>query len=252
MINFSLLTPTRKRPKHLWLYLETLFKVTEDMSKIEVQIGVDKDDDSWKVIIEYLKKTYPEKGKSLIVHSRFRGTHIEEHYINWLASFSKGKYIMMTNDDCLFRTEGWDIKVFKRLEEYIKDKPDGLVFGVVNDKEKERRELEFLQSDFTLLSRSSIEALGFFLEPRYSNATADTNIAHIYHLLGRVLDLTKVCTIEHRPLEMKKLKENYIAAQDPETIRVQSKIKRESFLRYDTYSLEHLHTLQKYIRRKSG
>ena len=49
---------------------------------------------------------------------------------------------------------------------------------------------------------------------------------------------------------MKKIKNNYLAAHDPETIKIQSKIKREGFLKYDTYSLENLKKLQQYIKRK--
>lgn len=250
MINFSLILPTRKKPRHLQLMIESIFYTTKDMSKIEIVIGVDTDDNSGEAVFNILKKLYPIKAKSIFIHSRQRGSHIEEHYMNWLASLCTGKYIIMTNDDCLFRTIDWDIAVFNKLEEYLKDKPDGLVCGIVDDKEKDRAELGFLQNDFSMLTQNSIEALGFFLEPRYNNSSADTNIAYTYHLLDRVLDLRKVCTIEHNPPEMENLDNNYVSHDDRASILVESKIKRESFLKYDTYSIEQLKKLREYMKRK--
>lgn len=245
MINFSIMIPTRKRAQHLRLVLDSIFNTSKDISKIEIQIGVDTDDSSWKSIVEQYKTN------NIFIHSRIRGDSFVEHYANWLASFCTGKYIIMANDDCLFRTEGWDLNVFNKLEAFLKGKSDGLVCGIVKDGEEELgrgKSLGFLTSSFPLLSRNTIEVLGFLFNPQYRDASADTNMQYTYHLLDRVVDLRKICTIQHRPPEMKNLDNNYFSHKDRDSIQIQSTIKKESLLTYDKFSKDQLQKLKRYIK----
>lgn len=209
-MKFSLMIPTRKRPKKLELFIRSIFETTFNRNEIEIRVGGDNDDQTIKATIERLKKENP--GWNLYLHQRPRGNSLVSHYINWLAlNFCTGKYIITLNDDCLFRSKNWDIKTYLRLEEYLKDKPDGIVLGVTKDTIPIKYEEHegYLVTGFPLISKKSVEVLDFFLDPIFMDATADYDICQLYATIGRSVDLTDIFVIEHNPKEFEGLDNNY-------------------------------------------
>ncbi len=196
-INFSLLIPVRCCPEQLKLMIDSIYQTVGDRKTIELLIGIDDDDMIVRKAISFIQTKY--RNENISVHSRPRGNSLVEHYFNWLAkNYSKGKYIMVTNHDCLFKSQDWDINCFKRLEEYLKDKADNLVYGLTQDCETTRT-LDKKITNFPIISKNAIDVLGYVLDPRILRWGADIDIAELYQSVDRVLDLRDICIIEHRP-----------------------------------------------------
>jgi len=220
-MKFSLMIPTRKRPKQLELLIESIIKNTNKMEDIEIHFGVDIDDLVTIDLVSKLKIKYSKY--NLELHVRERGNSVVNHYINWMAvSFCVGEYIIGLNDDCLFKTKGWDIKSYNKLYEYLKDKPDGIVLGLVEDMEIYRiKENKNIASDFPLISKKAVDVLGFFLNPDYLNCGADDDICILYKAIDRLLDLRDCIVIQHWPPEFKGLDNGYSFVNDGSNVKVE-------------------------------
>ena len=215
MLKFSLMIPTRKRPQQLRRFLKSIYDTATNMNDIEIHFGVDDDDtDTLNLTTQFLEEQPTYK---LYRHIRHRGNSIVHHYVNWLATFCKGEYIITLNDDCLFRYKNWDVNVYKRLETYLKDKPDGLLLGVGNDITSTQK-TPFLTTGFPLLTRKGVELLGFFLDPEFIDVTSDEDICKLYANIGRVVDLRDILVIHHRPEGFSKLDGDYTYYNDTKGI----------------------------------
>ncbi len=135
---------------------------------------------------------------SVKFYGRKRAPSTNNDYYNWALQFVKGKYIIISNDDALFTKQDWDVLGWNKLEDYLKDKPDGIVYGVIEDEEKEphRKENEYF-SCFPLFSKKIADVLGFVFNPLFIRDGADWNAFYIYQKLGRVLNLRNEIIIRH-------------------------------------------------------
>ena len=201
-MNISILCPTRQRPIQFQMMMDSLFEHTINKQDIEIHVTIDNDDNVAMEAFEKVQNKYPKE--NIILHRRKRGNSLVSHYFNWMCQFAKGKYILLINDDCLFRTYAWDFGVYNRLEEFLKDKPDGIVLGTIRDNliYEENRQIEpYLIGIFPLLSKKAYEVMGYFLDPHYFSSTSDWDICRLYGSIGRQVDLRNICFIEHNPPE---------------------------------------------------
>lgn len=215
-LKFSILIPSRYRENQLSLLLESIICLTKNPLDIEILIGIDNDDiESPKAIGKFLS-LYSDI--NLIIFKHPRGNSLVYHYINKLAYSARGKYIITTNNDSMFGSKDWDINCFNRLEQYLSDKPDGICLGITNsmDKTQSRLSYPYLIADFPLLSKKTVDLMGFFLDPYYVFHTADWDICDLYHKLNRVVDLRDDLIIHHRPSlqDIELYKKQYIIRTD--------------------------------------
>jgi hypothetical protein len=196
MIKFSILITTRQRTEMLSNLLESIYKTTSNPSEVEIRIVYDLDD---KETIDWINKKIPYE--AVIVtwfHNRERSTNLVNDYHNWLAPQSQGKYIIFSNDDALFELNGWDIKTWEKLENFEKKYPDGIIYGIPEDFEKENRRNESnWMACFPLLSKKAIEVLGYAFDPAYIKDGADWALAGTYRKINRVVDLRECIVIKH-------------------------------------------------------
>lgn len=206
-MNFSLILPSRDRPEYLKFTIDNIVSTAKNIEEVEIRLGIDKDDNSTINMAKELQNKYD----NIHVHI-FKERKYSVYYLNRLSKFCIGKYIMVVNDDCLFKTEGWDIKSYERLEEFIKDKPDGIVCGIPNDGENynEREKFGFLISNFPIISNKAVKALGFFLDPRFYDAGSDLDIEIIFDKINRSLDLRDIFLLKHNDIKYKKLLNNLV------------------------------------------
>lgn len=198
-INFSLLIPTRNRESQLDLLLESIMNLTLDITKIEFMFCLDTDDiDSIRTIKKFIEE-YTDL--NILLLKSDKGESCVYHYMNRLGYLARGKYIIVTNDDTMFGSPEWDINCYNRLEEYIKDKKDGIVLGIVEDKETGKRigNDGNIVTDFPVISKKGIETLGFVLDPHYWSSTSDWDICHLYFKANRCIDLRDILIIHHHP-----------------------------------------------------
>jgi len=213
MIKFSLIIPTRKRPRQLVSLVESLVEHTANINEIEIRFGVDNDDVKTQEALNLLKIKYPQH--NFYIHKRNRGNSLVYHYINWLGSFCIGKYIFIVNDDCLWKCKNWDVLVYQRLENFLKDKPDGIVCGICQDIGYTPEEQSYLTTGFPIISKKAVDTLGFVLDPCFMDATSDDDICKLYATVGRTVDLRDILQIIHYPLGSTVFDENYQTLQEP-------------------------------------
>lgn len=189
MSNISILIPARHRPNNLEACLRTIFETAKSPDLLEIRIAVDLDDTLSLNTIPLIIKDLGRK--NIFIHSRSRGNNYTRDYINWLLQFCRSKYLMVSTDKGNFKTKDWDINTYNRLENYLKDKPDRIVYGLTECGEKENSKMTY----FPILSKETVEVLGFFFDYRFPKTGADWDLPHTFHEFGRIVDLRDICTI---------------------------------------------------------
>ena len=106
---FSFLVPTRNRPDLVARFFESIVDTTEHLDELEIILCIDEDDEASKAIThDYLscRKVVVPKGHNMGALNR--------------ACFdaSKGRFVMLMNDDVILRTKGWDVIVAAVFESF--------------------------------------------------------------------------------------------------------------------------------------
>ena len=197
---YSILLASRGRTQYL---RETIKSIETTAHNYEIILMIDDDDEETLKVAQELTKP------NIFVHVRPRGNNFVEQYLNWGFQFARATYILLLGDDVLFKTKDWDINAYARLEEYLKDKPDGIVLGITDDgilKHKiQGKEWGIISScSFPIISRKGIEALGFVLDPSFYDESSDFSIVLTYSKVNRTIDLRDIVTTIHMPVEFTK------------------------------------------------
>lgn len=185
-MDFSIVLASRDRPHLLSNLIDSIWRTTADISRVEVLIGVDRDDERTKNL-RYAFHKY----SFVNFFVRERSRMLNEDYLNWLArEFASGKYIIICNDDTEFKTDRWDEHCYARLQEYLKNKPDGIAYGYFSDGLVNRHGLGYCC--FPLVTRKAVQAVGFAMPPQYPAWGADVALWKIYSQVDRICDISEV------------------------------------------------------------
>jgi len=107
-MNISLLLPSRGRPAQLQRLFDSIVATTANIEKLEIILYIDEDD------LPTEKVSHPSL--SLIKLVKRPGERMGR--MNQLCyEASQGRYVMLMNDDVVFRTPRWDervVEVFTR------------------------------------------------------------------------------------------------------------------------------------------
>ncbi len=170
---FSIIVPTRQREAKLRSLLESFLAMTQDLSRIEIILVVD-DDDEGSANLEC------------------PGIHIERVIVKAgltmgelnMAGYrrSTGRYIMLLNDDVIVRTRNWDEKVLSVFLSF----PDEIVLVHVNDKIFQEK-----LCTFPFVSRTFCEVAAGICPPDYVRYRIDDHIYNVFNLLS-VLGKTRI------------------------------------------------------------
>lgn len=182
-MNFSIVLASRERVPLLIKFLDSLVTNTHNLSGIEVLVGIDNCDRATCDHEEELTKRYP----FVRFFRRNRSRNLNNDYLNWLAHSTTGKYIIAANDDVEVRTKDWDKVALNTLNSYLIDKPDGIVYGFIEDGLSHRYGMDFCC--FPLFSRKGYEALGWLLPGCFMTWNADIAAWRVYVAVNRVVRL---------------------------------------------------------------
>ncbi len=164
----SLIVPTRGRPEGMLSFLETVCAHASNAQNIEVVMVVDEDDPQSHAI------TF--KGLSLVRVVVPPGLNMGALNMAGYRA-SRGKYIMLTNDDVRVRTPAWDDKILAVFSSF----PDGIVLVHVNDT---------TQKDnlcvFPCVSRRFCELTDGICPEEYIRYCIDDHVHHVFELLARL------------------------------------------------------------------
>lgn len=163
---FSLIVPTRGRPAQLRRFLDSVAATAARPDRIEVVLVVDGDDLGSGVV------THPELKVITAVGEPGRTMGA----LNAAGSAaSRGRYVMLLNDDVVVRTRGWDRTVLRQLRRF----PDGIALVHVNDT---------LMRDhlctFPLVPRRYAELAGGICPTDYRRYRIDDHIEDVFNMLA--------------------------------------------------------------------
>ena len=173
----SVLLPTRKRIDRLDRALNSLYGLCDRRDQVEVVLRIDDDDHE-------TRKYLTERGETFIVGPRMRGYASLPHFMNQCAERSSGDVLLMCNDDCVFRTPGWDSKVLDCANRF----PDGVFNIGINTM------LNDQLFPLSIVSRRLFEALGYINDERL--VFSDIFLLDVLETFGRAIRLPTV-TIGH-------------------------------------------------------
>lgn len=198
-MTFSLIVPTRNRIPELKRFLQSVRDTVNDKTQVEVLLAIDEDD---HFTLETAKKYRDDQYKDLniTIHIKpYSGQYIfvNRDYYNWLAKLSSGKFIWILGDDTVLLAKNWDIEILSQLENYLRDKPDRIVCaGIKDNTPKPAPHLPPFPC-FPLVSRETLDLMGFILHDNIPTWGADYLIYQLYTQANRYLAIDNQMYINH-------------------------------------------------------
>lgn len=190
MKKFSILLNSRKRPHLLRKLLESIENTAADIEELSVFIGFDDDD-------ELSRQYEPELLNEFnFIQTFWRKREQNLHtYLNLMAKETNSDYYFILNDDCILTRSGFDFSAYAKLEDFVSQFPDRIVYGKTFDNSIDKLSTDY--AAFPIISKEAYKALGYVLSPEISYWGADLLLAKCFIPLERVCDLRKEVTIKH-------------------------------------------------------
>ena len=168
IIDISLLVPTRGRPKLLRRLFESVADTTSQLSRIEVVLYIDDDDPPTHEV------THP----SLQLIKLIKPPGEKMGRMNQLCyEASRGRFVMLMNDDVVFRTKAWDTRVLDAFTRF----PDGAALIYGNDQHQQES-----MATLPIVSRALCEVLGGICPRDYLNVYIDVHVFDVFKKLAKL------------------------------------------------------------------
>lgn len=167
-MNISLLLPTRGRPAMLERLFASLVRTTADLTDLEVVLYLDSDDHGSQSVSHpslSLVKLIGQPGQTM---GFMNGACYEA---------SRGRYVMLINDDVIFRTAGWDRRVIESFHQF----PDDVALVYGNDLDQGKA-----VPTFPTVSRRVCNVLGEICPRGYRNLHIESHLFDIFRQLARL------------------------------------------------------------------
>lgn len=175
---FSLIIPSRGRASLLRSCLDSFFAKAKNPQLVEAVVVLDYDDpESIAMTTGYGAATK----WSILTLIRQRNRHIIKYYHNYGAQCSSGRYVWILNDECLIDNPHWDAALLPRIESFLSDKPDRLLYVAVDDDTHARQgTLETQGTCFPIVSRETVDAQNGIFPPELWMWGADIDLYRIF------------------------------------------------------------------------
>jgi glycosyltransferase involved in cell wall biosynthesis len=167
--NFSLILPTRDRPMLVKRLFDSLTQTVGDPDQVEIVLYIDQDDvESRKIshpLLDTIRQIGPRPRKTM-------GNIVKDCY-----EASRGRYVMLINDDVVFHTKKWDVELLEAFSKF----PDevALVYGKDLYYGKE-------MATFPVLSRTACDLMDGICPGKYNSHCID---AHVFDTFKRLSEL---------------------------------------------------------------
>lgn len=180
----TLILNSRKRVQLLGNLLESVRRTVSDLSKIEILIGIDRDD---KDTIDFSNtEAGRTEGTSYNFGDRPSNLHVS---LNRLARMATGDYIFVLNDDVEFVSKDWDVEINS-----IDHKSIWYIGTQDNSADKEQGGQ---YSSFPILTRAAYQALGYFMSEAFVGLGGDVHLWRVFNEVGRIkqsaIELDHIC-----------------------------------------------------------
>ena len=176
-MKFSLILNSRRRTALLNNLLTSVYENTSNLNDVEILISTDSDDEDSKRFLSNI--SFPNLRYEVIP----RSLHLNNRLTS-LAFQSTGKYIFILNDDTEIVTPEWDRLAWEFLELI----PDQIVYGYTycNSVDKEG---PAKYASFPIVSRRSVDILGYFMHPAFTSLGGDVHLWRLYNEIHRTISI---------------------------------------------------------------
>lgn len=165
-INFSLLLPTRARPKQLRRFLDSVYQCSLFPQEIEIILFLDEDDNSM------FGFDYPNLKIKKLVQAR----NTMGFYNTSCLMISEGNIIIAVNDDIVIKTLAWDRKILN----FHKNQSNPIYLAYPNDLHKKGK-----LPTFPILSKETCERLKSVFPIEYKGSFLDLHLFDIFMRLKK-------------------------------------------------------------------
>jgi len=168
IVDLSLLLPTRGRPKLLQRLFDSLAETTSRIERVEIVLYIDDDDESTRAVSHpslQLRKLIKPPGEKM---GRMNQMCYEA---------SRGRFVMLMNDDVIFRTKAWDARVLDAFKRFPDDA--ALVYG--NDLHRQKS-----MATLPIVSRVLCNVLGGICPRDYLNVYIDVHLFDVFKKLAKL------------------------------------------------------------------
>lgn len=171
----SVLVPTRGRVGRLRTMLRSYEATTRGAEGLsELVFRADEDDPETQAFL---------LGRRVLIGPRLLGYGSMPTFFNELAAAAAGDVLMLGNDDVVFRTHGWAVRILEAANRY----PDGIFdIGV-----RTHNQAHF---PLSVVSKKVVDRLGFICDPRVF--WVDIFLRDVMTHFGRTVSLSSV-EIDH-------------------------------------------------------
>src|ERR1700752_333878 len=161
-MSVSLLLPTRGRAALVQRLFDSVVETSTDLERLEVVLYVDEDD----------------RESREISHSKLSLVKLVGHPGETMGNMNRacydashGRYVMLVNDDVVFRTKGWDARVCDAASRY----PDGIALVYGNDLDQGEA-----VPTFPIVSRAGCDLLGEICPRGYRHLHIESHLLDIF------------------------------------------------------------------------
>ena len=164
----SILLPTRERSKKFERFLNSLVLTCNDLSRIELLLLIDEDDKEINDYKNIIKKYFRKLNIKLLIKNL--ATHAIRN--NYLAKKCSGEIIFPINDDMIFVSNNWDIKIDQEFSKLNMKNPFCLWI-------KSNIKYQYLHCDYPIINRSWYEKLKYVGSENFNFWYLDTWICDL-------------------------------------------------------------------------
>jgi len=198
VIDLTFTFPTRGRSHFLPAFFRNILETIGDPSRVEIIIQYDDDDTATQNVLQEQKKMHPSL--PMVIIERERGANLSDHYFNWLVynKVYRGKYMWVGGDDLRILTPNWDGIIIDAIEGYLSNKRDRICYAFPTDKSLNKPLRSFPWGWFPMMTRETIDTLGFFFPKEFGTWGADLVLADLFNSpkVQRSLPITGV-VVDH-------------------------------------------------------
>lgn len=207
----SILIITRGRKDSLKELVDSIVSNAYDIDNIELFFGYDSDDTE---TVNYIGELKARLNVREIVYNRTNNSPINKHeyFLNPMAKACSGKYIWGINDDVVIETKHFDLHLENEIESFLKNRKSRILLAKANERLSSlavdhsqvghvvNSYYQFDYAFYPIMTRETVDLLGFFVPPELPNTGADIYLGMIFNksIANRFLKLYSVGTLDKR------------------------------------------------------
>lgn len=178
-MRLTITCPTRSRLSSVERFIQSAFDLAADPDNIELIFSHDSDDPETEEFFKqekYRRDNIIVRNVPMTPEIEAEGINIHDLYFNPSARMARGNYVWGTGNDVEFVTPEYDLILEEEIENFLVDKPDRLVYVVINH--------DALVSDikwcaFPVTTKESVETIGGTMPNEITSWGADKAMWYI-------------------------------------------------------------------------